>query len=73
MSLWISVRTEKGPWVFGLAHDPSSDCPSGVEMLRLSIPRDLTGPLLDTVRQNTVWWHRFLRIWLTQCGSPVHL
>ena len=62
MSLWISVRTEEGPWVFGIVHDPSSNHQSGFEMLRLSIPRDLpTGPPLDTLRLNMVWWYRFSR------------
>lgn len=62
MSLWISVRTEKGSWVFGLVHDPSNDHQSGAEMLRLSIPHDLIGPLRDTVRLNMVWWYRFSRV-----------
>ena len=37
----------------------SSDHQSRVDMLRLSIPHDLTGPLL--VRLNMVWWYRFSR------------
>lgn len=74
MSPWISVRTEEGPWVFGIVHDSSSDHQSEFEILRLSIPHDLLiGSLLDTVRLPMVWWYRVSeRIWLTQCGLHVH-
>lgn len=71
MSLWISVRTAKGSWVFGLVPDSSNDHQSGAEMLRLSIPHERTGPLRDTVRLNMVWWYRFSRensidsVWVT--------